>query len=245
MSSLEVLQERRVTAEARFEALDMQLADTQERHAQLEDRVLAAERQLAESREQQRALERERQEASFAMRSLEARRAELARAIETAEQACSVSAEQQKAHEGPPDSTTQRHKAACNRRWPSSWRVKDLGAQRSQYDDLTTKLRASDERRLQLERELGGLRVTEFQLKEQAARLGFEQYTQLLADAQVDLVAIAQSLADGSVRLMGLQTEIDRLNREIAAWAPSTWRRWMNWVLRVSARHSWMPSPPI
>ncbi|MFO4987352.1 hypothetical protein RCK87_26780, partial [Salmonella enterica subsp. enterica serovar 1,4,[5],12:i:-] len=34
-ASLGDLQERRVTAEARFEELDMQLADTQERHAQL------------------------------------------------------------------------------------------------------------------------------------------------------------------------------------------------------------------
>jgi len=50
------LQERRVTAEARFEELDMQLADTQERHAQLGDRVIEAERKLAECREQQRSL---------------------------------------------------------------------------------------------------------------------------------------------------------------------------------------------
>jgi chromosome segregation protein len=98
-------------------------------------------------------------------------------------------------------------------------REQALGAKRSEYDDLTAKLRASDERRMQLERELDPLRqrITEFQLKEQAARLGFEQYTQLLADAQVDLDALAATLADGSVRLLGLQTEIDRLNREIAA----------------------------
>ena len=37
-------------------------------------------------------------------------------------------------------------------------READLGARRSQYDDLTTKLRASDERRLGLERELEPLR---------------------------------------------------------------------------------------
>ncbi|MDP3170958.1 MAG: chromosome segregation protein SMC, partial [Polaromonas sp.] len=48
------LEERKVTAEARFEELDMQLADSQERHAQLDDRVIEAERKLNESREQQR-----------------------------------------------------------------------------------------------------------------------------------------------------------------------------------------------
>jgi uncharacterized FAD-dependent dehydrogenase len=55
---LDELQERRVTAEARFEELDMQLADTQERHAQLDERVIEAERKLADCREQQRSLER-------------------------------------------------------------------------------------------------------------------------------------------------------------------------------------------
>ena len=60
-------------------------------------------------------------------------------------------------------------------------------------------------------------RITDFQLKEQAARLGLEQYTQLLADAQADLGVIAKSIADGNVRLQGLQGEIDRLHREIGA----------------------------
>lgn len=96
-------------------------------------------------------------------------------------------------------------------------READLGAKRSQYDNLTNKLRASDERRLQLERELDPLRqrITEFQLKEQAARLGLEQYEQLLNDAQADLAAVEQSIQAGNVRLTGLQGEIDRLHREI------------------------------
>ncbi|MBV5344092.1 MAG: hypothetical protein JZU63_00385, partial [Rhodoferax sp.] len=90
---------------------------------------------------------------------------------------------------------------------------------RSEYDDLTAKLRASDERRMQLERELDPMRqrITELQLKEQAARLGFEQYDAQLVDAQADLDAIAQSIQEGNVRLTGMQSEIDRLGREIAA----------------------------
>ena len=220
-AQLDELQERRVTAEARFEELDMQLADTQERHAQLDDGVISAERQLAECREQQRSLERQAQEATFAMRSLGARRAELSRAIETAaQQEDSVRAESQKAQ----DELARLNDAAAQGGLQQALAVKlerekNLGAQRSQYDDLTAKLRASDERRLQLERELDPLRarITEFQLKEQAARLGFEQYTQLLTDAQADLEALATSVADGAVRLIGLQAEIDRLNREIAA----------------------------
>ena len=215
------LQERRVTAEGRFEELDMQLADTQERHAQLDERVMGAERKLNECREQQRSLERQSQEAVFSMRSLDARKAELSRAIETAaQQAESVRAEAQRAQE----ELARLNDAAAqgglqNALSAKLEREQALGARRSEYDDLTAKLRASDERRLQLERELDPLRqrITEFQLKEQAARLGFEQYTQLLTDAQADLAAVAQSLVDGNVRLGSMQGEIDRLNRDIAA----------------------------
>jgi chromosome segregation protein len=213
------LQERKVTAEARFEELDMQLADSQERHAQLDDRVIEAERKLNESREQQRALERQSQEAQFSLRSLASRRDELARAIDiAAQQAASIASEEERAKE----ELSRLSDAAAKAGLQDALNVKlereaDLGAKRSQYDDLTTKLRASDERRLQLERELEPLRqrITEFQLKEQAARLGFEQYAQLLADAQADLAAVEQSIQTGNVRLTGLQGEIDRINREI------------------------------
>lgn len=215
------LQERRVTAEGRFEELDMQLADTQERHAQLDERVMVAERKLNECREQQRSLERQAQEATFSMRSLDARKAELSRAIETAaQQASSIKAEEQRAHE----ELARLNDAAAQGGLQNALAVKlerekALGAKRSEYDDLTAKLRASDERRLQLERELDPLRqrITEFQLKEQAARLGFEQYTQLLTEAQADLELVARSIEEGNVRLAGMQGEIDRLNRDIAA----------------------------
>ena len=72
---------------------------------------------------------------------------------------------------------------------------------------------------MSLERELDPLRqrITEFQLKEQAARLGFEQYEQLLVDAQADMAALALSIAQGNVRIPGMQGDIDRINREIAS----------------------------
>ncbi|HCY15542.1 MAG: chromosome segregation protein SMC [Curvibacter sp. GWA2_64_110] len=220
-AQLEELQERRIAAEARFEELDMQLADSQERHAQFDERVLEAERKLNACREQQRSLERQAQEATFSLRTLDARKAELSRAIETAEQqATSLVAEEQRAR----DELARLTDAAAQAGLQNALALKlereqVLAAKRSEYDDLTTKLRASDERRLQLERELEPLRqrITDFQLKEQAARLGFEQYAQLLTDAQADLEAVAKSIVDGNVRLTGLQGEIDRLNREIAA----------------------------
>ncbi|MDB5940838.1 MAG: smc, partial [Ramlibacter sp.] len=218
---LEELQERRVTAEGRFEELDMQLADSQERHAQLDERVIEAERKLAESREQQRSLERQAQEAQFSQRSLEARRGELQRAIATADQQSeTIAVEEARAREELARLTDAAAQAGLQSALALKLeREQALGAKRSEYDDLTAKLRASDERRLQLERELDPLRqrITDFQLKEQAARLGLEQYTQLLADAQADLEAVAKSIEDGNVRLAGLQGEIDRLHREIAS----------------------------
>lgn len=218
---LEDLQERRVAAEAKFEELDMQLADSQERHAQLDERVIEAERKLTEAREQHRSLERQAQEAQFGQRSLEARKAELQRAIETAtQQASSLATEEQRAQ----DELSRLTDAAAQAGLQSALQLKSereqaLGAKRSEYDDLTAKLRASDERRLQLERELDPMRqrITDLQLKEQAARLGLEQYAQLLADAQADLEAVGKSIEEGNVRLTGLQGEIDRLHREIAS----------------------------
>jgi len=215
------LQERRATAEARFEELDMQLADSQERHAQLDEAVINAERRLNDSREQQRSLERQAQEAQFSQRSLATREAELKRIIDTAtQQAASVSAEESRVQED----LTRLTDAAAQAGLQNALNIKmereaALAAKRSEYDDLTTKLRASDERRLQLERELEPLRqrITDFQLKEQAARLGLEQYTQLLTDAEADLEAVSASILANNVRLGGLQGEIDRLHRDITA----------------------------
>jgi len=199
----------------------MQLGDLQERHAQLDERVMAAEQTLNQAREQLRSLERQAQEATFAERSLTARRAEQARTEATAQQQLlSLAAEEKVAQ----DELLRLNDASAQGGLQDALnlkltREKTLGARRSEYDDLSARLRASDERRLQIERELEPLRqrISDLQLKEQAARLGSEQYTSLLADAGADLVALAESVAQGAVRLTGLQSEIDRLNREISA----------------------------
>ncbi|GAA3991720.1 chromosome segregation protein SMC [Comamonas faecalis] len=220
-AQLDDLHERRVQAEARFEELDLQLADQQEREAQLGDAVIEAERRLQGAREQQRQLERQAQEAQFSQRSLAARRDELARTQQTAAQQSQALADEREralqeqerlsaaaAQGGLQDALAR--KLACEQL---------LAQRRSDYDGLTAQLRAHDEQRMQGERALDPLRqrITDFQLKEQAARLGLEQYEQLLADAQADMAALAQSIADGGVRLDGLQQSIDRLQRDIAA----------------------------
>ncbi|WP_455554853.1 chromosome segregation protein SMC [Comamonas sp.] len=220
-AALDDLQERAAAAEARFEELDMQLADSQELHAQMDDKVLEAERRLAESREQLRTLERRAQEATFSQRSMQARQAELQRTLETAEQQTKALleereralAEQERLNDAAAQGGLQDALAL------KMEREQAVAAARSAYEDLTNKLRASDERRTQIERALEPMRarITEFQLKEQAASLGSAQYEQQLAEAGADLAAVAQSILEGNVKLHGLQSEIDRLHREITA----------------------------
>lgn len=220
-AALDDLQERAVAAEARFEELDMQLADSQELHAQLDEKVIEAERKLSESREQLRALERKAQEATFSQRSMQARQAELQRTLETAEQQTKALLEER---ERAYAEQSRLNDAAAQGGLQDALALKmereqAVAAARSEYEDLTNKLRASDERRTQIERALEPMRarITEFQLKEQAAALGSAQYEQQLAEAGADLAAVAQSILEGNVKLHGLQSEIDRLHREIAA----------------------------
>lgn len=220
-AQLEDLAERGATGEARFEELDMQLATTQERHAELDEAVIVAERKLADAREQLRALERQAQEAQFNARSLAARRGELQRSIETAQQQLATNEQ----------SKTQLHEeldrltdAAAQTGLQDALALKlereaALGAKRSEYDDLTLRLKRADEQRLQHEQSLQPLRdrITKLQLEEQAAQLGGAQYLEQLVAGNVDLEALGAGIEADGVKLQGLQGEIDRINREINA----------------------------
>ncbi len=218
---LDALRERRSQSEARFEELDQQLADAQQRHSELDDAVIDAERGLNAAREQLRTLERQAQEATFQSRTLAARQGELRRAIETAQQqvATNVQAAAQVDEElaGLNDAAAQAGlQTALGLRLQ---REQALSATRSQYDELSAKLRAAEEQRLTLERSLEPMResLTRLQLEQQAAMLGGAQYLEQLTAAQADLQVLQQGIEQGGVKLWGLQGEIDRLNRELAA----------------------------
>jgi len=220
-AQLEALDERRASDEARFESLDIDLGTAQERHAELDDAVIAAERRLADAREQQRSLERQAQEAQFQARSLAARQGELQRSVQTA--AAQVAANQQAASQlqqeltGFDDAAAQSGlQAALALKLE---REQDLGAARSQYDDLSAQVRSADEQRMGFERSLQPLRdsITALQLELQAAQLGGLQYLDQLKAAAVDAEALKRSIEEGGVKLWGLQTEIDRIQREIHA----------------------------
>jgi chromosome segregation protein len=217
----EGLVERRLTGEARFEELDLQLAETQERQADLEEGVIAAERKLSDAREQLRALERRAQEAQFHTRALASRQGELQRSIETASQQVQTNTQageqltleldgfnDQAAQAGLQDALAIR-----------ATREAALAVTRTEYDDLSAQLRRADEQRLEFERSLQPLRdsITKLQLEEQAAQLGGAQYLEQLTAAEVDLEALGKSIEEGGVKLHGLQTEIDRIGREVNA----------------------------
>jgi len=220
-AQLDDLQERRATGEARFEELDLSLADAQEKHAQLEEGVIEAERKLNQAREQSRALERQAQEAQFSARSMSARRGELQRGIETAAQQIQTNqasaAQLQEEHARLSDATAQ---TGLDDALAVKLEKETLLAQtRSRYDDLSAQLRRADEQRLEFERSLQPLRdqITKLQLEEQAASLGGAQYMEQLTAAEVNLEALAAQIEQNGVKLHGLQTEIDRIQREINA----------------------------
>ncbi|HLL09711.1 MAG TPA: chromosome segregation protein SMC, partial [Rubrivivax sp.] len=220
-AQLEALEERKATAEGRFEELDIELGNAQERHAELDDAVIAAERAVTDAREQQRALERQAQEAQFQSRALAARQGELQRSIETA--AAQVASnvqlgEQLQLELGSFDD------AAAQSGLQGALALKlereqALGLARSTYDDLSAQLRQADEQRLSHERSLDPLReqISKLQLEQQAAQLGGAQYLEQLTAAAVDIEALGRSIDDGSVKLWGLQTEIDRIQKDINA----------------------------
>ena len=220
-AQLDELQERRATGEARFEELDLSLADAQEQHAQLEEAVMEAERKLNQAREQARAQERQAQEAQFSARAMASRRGELQRSIET-------SAQQIQLNEA---SVAQLHEEQARLSDASAHTGLDealavrvekeglLAQARTHYDDLSAQLRRADEQRMGFERSLQPLRdeITKLQLEQQAATLGGAQFLEQLTAAEVDLAALADLIEREGIKLYGLQTEIDRIQREINA----------------------------
>jgi len=214
------IKERRVSAEARFESLDMELSDNQERFANLEQAVMDAEKQLENAREALRQSERLHQEAEFAARTLISRKAELERVGQSAEnQLQSITEEETRLNQELAQLSDESARAGLQQALElKSEREQDLASKRSEYDGLTASLRTTDESRLQRERELEPLRqkITDLQLKEQAARIGFEQFDEHLRSAEANLDLISASIEESKVQLTGLQSTIDKIQKEIA-----------------------------
>jgi chromosome segregation protein len=213
-------QQIKTESEARFEQLDMALAELQESHEDGQTDFLSKEQQLNDARQRLREVERSAQEAEYAEKSHRAKIDELKRSIATAlEQAAQLFANMQQGHlelESLDDQAAQAGlQSLLDKRTDQERALADA---RHELDQLSQNLRQHEEARMQAERSLQPQRdrITELQLKEQAARLNLEQYAQALAETQADEVALAEKLTD-DMRPSYLQGEVTRLTNAIAA----------------------------
>jgi chromosome segregation protein len=225
-AQLDELRATAATAQDDFEQADAQLAERQSAFEDQKAAFEALDARLADARLAQREREQRAAEAQFEARSAGGRIAELSRTLEAAvAQAARIAAslDEARAQLGALDDEAARAALvdALERR---AAREDALAASRAELDTLTAQLRAADETRLSTERSLQPLRdrVTESQLKEQAARLSFEQYAEQLAAVLADeaeLAGLAARLTP-DLRPSWLQGEVTRLNQAISALGP-------------------------
>ncbi|TMH66921.1 MAG: chromosome segregation protein SMC [Betaproteobacteria bacterium] len=215
--------------DAEFEAqrtVDAEIADLQSRlHDESAQRDVAnrereqSEAALAEGHERLHAAELAAQEASFAERSCRDRIAELARRGESlvaqVEQQQTLlsqaTGERASIDWTPVEEALQRQLAARGQAEQA------LAVARDAVEALGASLRAAEEARLVAEQKLDPARakIQEMQLKEQAAVLLEQQFTEQLTDAHADVAALPEALkAWGSART--LPSEIERLTSAIA-----------------------------
>ncbi|MES2040736.1 MAG: chromosome segregation protein SMC [Pseudomonadota bacterium] len=213
-------QQIRAESEQKFEQLDMDLAELQEAHEEGQTAYLEKEQQLNEARQRLRDLELAAQEAAFAEKSHRSKMEELRRSIATAlEQSAQLFASMQQGQlelESMDDQTAQAGlQDLLDRR--SSQEVA-LANARHELDQLTQQLRHHEESKMQVERSLQPQRdrIVELQLKEQAARLSQEQFSEQLRNFEVDEEVLAQKLHD-DLKPSYLQGEVTRLTNAIAA----------------------------
>ncbi|WP_313033556.1 chromosome segregation protein SMC [Massilia alkalitolerans] len=207
-------------AEQEFEQLDMELAELQGSHEDGQTAFMEKEQLLADARQKLRDLERGAQEAQFAERSQRSKIEELRRNIATASsQAEQVSAslgagrlelealESGTAHEGLQELLERR-----------STQERALADARHELDQITQQLRQLEEMRMGNERSLQPQRdrITEMQLKEQAARLNQEQFAEALAATSAVESELAEKLTP-DMKPQYLQGEVTRLTNAISA----------------------------
>ncbi len=213
----------RTESEANFERCDTELA---ERQACFEDNQFAFEaldEALNAARARVRDLDRAATDAGFAVRHTAHRIDELKRSVQLAHEQSeriAISLEQARAELETIDEQTA-HTGLQVALEVSVTKQAALKAARVELDDLTAKLRAADEMRLSIERSLQPLRdrITDLQLKEQAARIAGEQFAEQLAAAEVDETQLTHKLTP-QMKPAYLQSELSRIDNTIAALGP-------------------------
>ncbi|MGZ9044911.1 MAG: chromosome segregation protein SMC [Telluria sp.] len=213
-------QQIQAEAEERFEQLDMELAELQGAHEDGQTVFLEKEQALADARQQLREMERAAQEAQFAEKSQRSKIEELRRNIATATQQASQVGEsielgQQELESLEAGAASDGLQDLLERRTSQERALADA---RHELDQITQQLRSAEDSRMQAERSLQPQRdkITEMQLKEQAARLNQEQFDEALKVVQADEAALSEKLHP-DMKASYLQGEVTRLTNAITA----------------------------
>ncbi len=212
---------QRQQADDRFAQLDAELCTRQEAVESARLTYEEADRGLRAARDELRTLETARQHCEFTLASHRERERDLTRGADAAAaDAQRLADEITKA-----DDELKRLDDGAARSGLADWLSRRSAADeslrqaRSYLDDFAQQLRAADEKRLTLEREVQPLRdkLTELQLREQAARLAAEQFANQLVEVRADEAALATKLSKPPQKAAALQAEIARLAQEIEA----------------------------
>ncbi len=210
----------REESEAKFEQLDIELAELQALHEEGQTAFLTQEQQLNAARQRLRETERAAQEAAFAEKAQRTKIEELKRSIALAtEQSTqlneSIVAGQLELQGLDDASTNEGLQVLLDKRMEQERALSDA---RHELDQMTQQLRHADEARMQSERSLQPQRdkITEWQLKEQAARLNQEQFAQQLQESGADEAALSEKLHP-DLKAPYLQGEVTRLGNAITA----------------------------
>ena len=207
----------------RFDQFDIELAERQQQTENLVEAFAASEQALARHREELRSRERDAQEASFATREVQARIERFQAQAEQAEKLITQAGIEQS---GLNEKLEQLSAAAAQTSLQSLLDRRQaaelaLNQARSRLDDLSNGLRQKEEMRLQTERSQEPLRVklSELQLKEQAASLGAQQYAAQIAEANVVEEQVKLSFAEAP-KPSWLQSEVTRLSNLVQGLGP-------------------------
>ncbi len=210
----------KLESELKFEQLDAELAELQALHEEGQSAYLSQEQLLADARNRLREAERVAQDAVFAEKAQKSKIDEWSRSIGVADEQSAQLAASIEAGKGEllgldDESASSGLQELLDKRVGQE---KALSDARHELDQMTQQLRHADEARMQAERSLQPQRdkITEWQLKEQAARLNQEQFATQLQEAQADLEALAQKLHP-DLKAQYLQAEVTRLGNAIAA----------------------------
>jgi chromosome segregation protein len=195
----------------------------QENLAVAQEKLELATQERDRLRESLRSSEMSAQEAAFATRSLQQRIADLQRDQSTARVQIMEIQDKQATSEQELESLSdeEAQDKLQGLLLARSAREAALANARTEQDALLHQLREADEARMQIERSLQPMRdkVVDLQLREQAARLNFEQFATLLSDAEADLTALEANFSP-DLKVGALQTEVNRLNTEIQSLGP-------------------------